>query len=95
MREHHRHILLYLFVLCMKAEYDFSQSRPNPYIKDLPKQEVTLLLEEDTLHYFHALSQQIGVPCEQLMILYLQDCARLKQAVPRQRKRGKAHVHAS
>ncbi len=79
----------------MKAEYDFSQSRPNPYLKDLPKQEVTLLLEEDTLHYFSTLSQQIGIPSQQLMTLYLQDCARLQQAVPRQRKRKKVPVHAS
>jgi len=78
----------------MKAEYDFSQSRPNPYIKDLPKQEVTLFLEEETLDYFHTLSQQIGVPYQQLMTLYLQDCARLQQAVPRQRKGRKVHAHA-
>ena len=78
----------------MKAEYDFSQSRPNPYIKDLPKQEVTLLLEEETLHYFNTLSQQTGVPYQQLMTLYLQDCARVQQAVPRQRKGRKTHVQA-
>jgi hypothetical protein len=79
----------------MKAEYDFSQSRPNPYIKDLPKEKVTLLLEEETLHYFHTLSQQIGVPYQQLMTLYLQDCARLQQAVPRQKNGRKVPVHAS
>ncbi|GAK50715.1 hypothetical protein U14_01948 [Candidatus Moduliflexus flocculans] len=78
----------------MKAEYDFSQSRPNPYIKDLPKQEVTLLLEEETLQYFSTLSQQIGVPYQQLMTLYLQDCARAQQAIPRQKKGRKVQAHA-
>lgn len=73
----------------MKAEYDFSQSRPNPYIQDLPKQEVILLLEEDTLNYFNALSQQVGVPSQQLMTLYLQDCARMQQAVPRKKRARK------
>ena len=70
----------------MRTEYDFSQSRPNPYMKDLPKQEVVLLLEEETFNYFNALSQRVGIPYQQLMTLYLQDCAHVQQAVPQKKR---------
>ncbi len=73
----------------MRAEYDFSQSRPNPYIKDLPKQEVVLLLEEETFNYFNALSQRVGISYQQLMTLYLQDCAHMQQAVPQKKRQTK------
>ena len=35
----------------MREEYDFSNSVPNPYIKNLKKQ-ITIRLEEDVIGYF-------------------------------------------
>lgn len=66
----------------MRTEYDFSQSRPNPYLRDLKKRDVTISLEEDAIAYFMKLAEDIGMPYQNLMTLYLQDCARLHQSPP-------------
>jgi uncharacterized protein (DUF4415 family) len=59
----------------MRDEYDFSQSVPNPYLKKLKKQ-VTIRLEEDVVNYFKRLSEEVGIPYQSLINLYLQDCVR-------------------
>ena len=59
----------------MKDHYDFSQSVKNPYFKDL-QEPVTLQLKEDVLNYFKQLSEETGIPFQNLIILYLQDCVR-------------------
>ena len=59
----------------MKDHYDFSQSIKNPYFKDL-QESVTLQLKEDVLNYFTQLSEETGIPFQNLIILYLQDCIR-------------------
>jgi hypothetical protein len=59
----------------MKDHYDFSQSIKNPYFKDL-QDSVTLQLKEDVLNYFAQLSEETGIPFQNLIILYLQDCVR-------------------
>ena len=58
----------------MKKEYDFSNSIKNPYSKYLKKQ-VTLRLGVDVIEYFKNLSEETGVPYQNLINLYLQDCA--------------------
>ncbi len=60
----------------MRAHYDFSKmkSRRNPYVKFL-KQPITIRLERDTVNYFKALSSQLGMPYQNLINLYLRDCA--------------------
>ena len=58
----------------MKDEYDFSKSIKNPYSKYLKKQ-VTLRLGIDVIEYFKNLSEETGVPYQNLINLYLQDCA--------------------
>jgi uncharacterized protein (DUF4415 family) len=58
----------------MRKAYDFSQARRNPYAKRLKKQ-ITIRLDTNTLDYFRALSDEIGVPYQTLINLYLQDCA--------------------
>ncbi len=63
----------------MKAEYDFSQSRKNPYIQHLPKREVTIQLEDETISYFQGLALDHGMPYQELMTLYLRDCAKFHQ----------------
>ena len=64
----------------MKKEYDLSKmkSRPNPFAKQL-KQQVTLPLEIDVIEYFEAIAQQKGISCQELIILYLQDCVASKR----------------
>ena len=63
----------------MKAEYDFSHSRKNPYLQNLPKQEITITLEEETISYFQRLAEESGMPYQELMTLYLRDCAKFHQ----------------
>ncbi len=58
----------------MRAEYDFSKSRKNPYAKQLKKQ-ITIRVDEDALDYFKALSDDSGIPYQSLINLYLRDCA--------------------
>ena len=59
----------------MKEEYDLSQmkSRPNPYAKRLKKQ-VTLRIRPDVIDYFKSMAQDMGIPYQTLINLYLQDC---------------------
>lgn len=58
----------------MKKEYDFSRAKKNPYTKLLKKQ-LTIRLDEETIHYFKDLSEENGIPYQTLMNLYLRDCA--------------------
>ncbi len=58
----------------MRKEYDFSKSVKNPYAKHLKKQ-VTLRLGVDVIEYFKRLADETGVPYQNLINLYLQDCA--------------------
>ena len=57
----------------MKKEYDFSQAKKNPYIRDLKKQ-VTIRLDSDTIYYFQHLAEDNGIPYQTLINLYLRDC---------------------
>jgi predicted DNA binding CopG/RHH family protein len=58
----------------MRREYAFSRARPNPYAKRL-KRSVTIRLEAPTIDYFKALAEEIGIPYQTLINLYLRDCA--------------------
>jgi len=58
----------------MRKEYDFSKAIRNPYAKRL-KRQVTIRLDEHTIGYFKALAEEIGVPYQTLINLYLRDCA--------------------
>ena len=58
----------------MKKEYDFSSGKPNPYAKRL-KKAVTIRLEADIIAYFKALASDTGIPYQNLINLYLRDCA--------------------
>jgi uncharacterized protein (DUF4415 family) len=59
----------------MKLEYDFSamKARRNPYASKL-KRQVTIRMGEDVIEYFKALGQDMGVPYQTLINLYLRDC---------------------
>ena len=58
----------------MRKEYDFSAARNNPYSAQLKKQ-ITIRLDEDAITYFKAISEQVGIPYQSLINLYLRDCA--------------------
>jgi uncharacterized protein (DUF4415 family) len=58
----------------MRKEYDFSKSRKNPYIAQLKKQ-ITIRLDEDAITYFKVISEEVGIPYQSLINLYLRDCA--------------------
>jgi uncharacterized protein (DUF4415 family) len=60
----------------MRAHYDFSKmkARKNPYVK-LLKQPVTIRLDRDTVGYFRELAAKTGLPYQNLINLYLRDCA--------------------
>jgi uncharacterized protein (DUF4415 family) len=60
----------------MKREYDFSKmkGRKNPYAKRLKKQ-VTLRLGTDVIEYFKSLAEETGIPYQNLINLYLRECA--------------------
>jgi predicted DNA binding CopG/RHH family protein len=57
----------------------FFTIRKNPYIQHLPKREVTIQLEDETISYFQGLAHERGVPYQELITLYLRDCAKFHQ----------------
>ena len=60
----------------MREHYDFSKmkARKNPYAKAL-KQPITIRLDSDTVSYFKSLAKKTGMPYQNLINLYLRDCA--------------------
>ena len=64
----------------MLEEYDFSKGQPNPYEKKLRK-AVTMRLDVDTIGYFKAMAEQTGIPYQNLINLYLAQCAREKKTL--------------
>jgi len=58
----------------MRKQYDFTDSVRNPYAKHFRKQ-VTMRLGMDVIAYFKALAHETGVPYQNLINLYLRDCA--------------------
>ena len=62
----------------MRKEYDFSKSRKNPYASHLKKQ-ITIRLDEDAIAYFKTISEEVGIPYQSLINLYLRDCVASKR----------------
>lgn len=75
----------------MRKHYDFSQAVRNPYAKRLKKQ-LTIRLDSETLDYFQALAQEMSLPYQTLMNMYLRECAAERRrphwATPRPAKRA-------
>jgi predicted DNA binding CopG/RHH family protein len=61
----------------MRAEYDFSKSRKNPYARQL-KRQITIRLDVSSVEYFKGLASELGMPYQNLINLYLRDCAERK-----------------
>ena len=64
----------------MRAEYDFSDARKNPYAKIL-KRQITINIDNNTIDYFKAQSEQVGIPYQTRINLYLRDCASNKRKI--------------
>ena len=60
----------------MRDHYDFGKMKGerNPYTK-LIKQPITIRLDKSTVAYFKALAKELGMPYQNLINLYLRDCA--------------------
>jgi len=58
----------------MRKEYDFSKSKKNPYAKLLKKQ-ITIRIEDETIDYFKSLAAESGIPYQNLINMFLRECA--------------------
>jgi predicted DNA binding CopG/RHH family protein len=60
----------------MRPHYDFAKMKGerNPYLKQI-KQPITIRLDTATVVYFKALASHLGMPYQNLINLYLRDCA--------------------
>ena len=58
----------------MRSEYDFSKSRKNPYAAQL-KRQVTMRLDTTAVDYFKEMAAELGIPYQNLINLFLRDCA--------------------
>ena len=60
--------------MTMRKEYDFSKAQKNPYASKL-KRQVTIRVDEGTISYFKDLAQELDIPYQTLINMYLRDCA--------------------
>ena len=60
----------------MRKHYDFSKMKgeKNPYASRL-KRPITIRLDKGTVSYFKELATEVGMPYQNLINLYLRDCA--------------------
>lgn len=58
----------------MRKQYDFSKAKKNPYASQLKKQ-ITIRIDGDAIEYFKSISEDVGIPYQSLINLYLRDCA--------------------
>ena len=58
----------------MRKEYDFSNAEPNPYIKKIRKQ-ISIRIDLDTINFFKKMAEETGITYQNLINLYLADCA--------------------
>jgi predicted DNA binding CopG/RHH family protein len=60
----------------MRKHYDFEkmQGIKNPYTK-LLKQPVTIRLDKASVKYFKVMADELGMPYQNLINLFLRDCA--------------------
>ena len=58
----------------MRKQYDFPKAKPNPYVGKLKKQ-ITIRLDTSTIDYFKELAKELGIPYQNLINIYLRDCA--------------------
>lgn len=59
----------------LNEEFDFDNAVRNPYAKQLKKQ-ITIKLSVSTIDYFQKQSQDVGIPYQTLINLYLDNCVK-------------------
>ena len=57
----------------MRKEYDFSESRANPYVERVRK-PVTINLDVANIDYFKSEAARTGVPYQTIINMYLTEC---------------------
>lgn len=62
----------------MLDNYDFSNSKPNPYVKR-ERKAVTMNLDTTVIDYFKSMAAETGMPYQSLINLYLTQCAQEKK----------------
>ena len=62
----------------MRDNYDFSNAIPNPYIGRV-KKPITLQVNISTISYFKDLAKRTGIPYQNLINLFLTQCAKEKK----------------
>ena len=58
----------------MRNEYNFSKGERNPYAA-MFKRQITIRIEDRVIQYFKKLARQSGIPYQNLINMYLRDCA--------------------
>jgi len=58
----------------MRKEYNFANAKLNPYVKKLRKQ-ISIRIDIDTIEYFKRKAKDTGITYQNLINLYLTDCA--------------------
>ena len=64
----------------MKAEYDLTNARPNPYIEKL-RRPITINIDTYAIDYFKREADRTGIPYQRLINLYLVECAREEKKI--------------
>ena len=66
----------------MRREYNFKKLKghKNPYAKAL-KRPVTIRLGADIIDYFKGMADQMGIPYQSLINLYLKDCVESQRRI--------------
>ena len=54
----------------MRTKYDFTNAVKNPYAKKL-KKAISIRIDDDVIEYFKKIAENVGVPYQGLMNLYL------------------------
>jgi predicted DNA binding CopG/RHH family protein len=58
----------------LHLKYDFTNAKPNPYIKKLRKQ-ISIRIDVDTINFFKKQAEETGIAYQNLINMYLSDCA--------------------
>ena len=58
----------------MRDEYDFSKGKRGAY-NSKAKKQITIKIDELTVEYFKTLSDETGISYQNLINLYLRECA--------------------
>ncbi len=58
----------------MRKEYDFSKGKRGAYNSRVKKQ-ITIKIDEGTIEYFKQLASETGISYQNLINLYLRNCA--------------------